>query len=447
VAGEISISNLVGTFDYQQILSLYYQAQSAPIQLLQQQEDALSQKASALNEFQSSIESFYDAFNQLTSTTILENKQVEVSSPEVLQATVVDPLAAVEGSYQITVDQLAANDVWLSQSGVSDLTSAVATTSGQITIEFAGEVVATVDYDADATDSTYPSTLQEIADAINQSQDKVVASVVYDGSNYRLLLSGTETGAGATVSIYESGSGDLLDNLQLGSDYSASHVQTAQDAQIEVYGAVVTSPTNTFSDAIPGLSITVNSVGTSTVTVENDYSPFKEALSNLVSAYNQMVDFINSNAGKDGILSGDNTLYSVRSSILSRLQPLFNLGILGVDKDTGHLSLDDAELSELLESSPQTVEDAVSQLKESLQDYLLFLTGPDGPVESEIESINKNKELIEERIDLLNKMLNDQLETLKQQLIQVQLLQAQMAELQAKIESTFGTATILPTPQ
>ena len=44
-------------------------------------------------------------------------------------------------------------------------------------------------------------------------------------------------------------------------------------------------------------------------------------------------------------------------------------------------------------------------------------------------------------------MLNEQLETLKQQLIQLQLLQAQMAELQAKIESTFGTATIFPTPQ
>ena len=438
MAGEISISNLVGTFDYQQILSLYYQAQSAPVQLLQQQEDALSQKASALNQFQSSIESFYDAFNRLTSTTILENKKVEVSSPEVLQATVVDPLSAVEGSYQITVDQLATNDVWLSQSGVSDLTSPVATTGGQITLEFAGEVVATVDYD----DTT---TLKEVADAINQSQDKVVASVVYDGSNYRLLLSGTQTGADATVSIYESGSGDLLDSLQLGSDYSASHVQTAQDAQIEVYGATITSPTNTFDDAIPGLSITVNSPGTSTVSVESDYSPFKEALSNLISAYNQIVDFINANAGKDGILSGDNTLYSVRSSILSRLQPLFNLGILEVDKDTGHLSIDDAKLSELLENSPQTVEDALTQLKESLQDYLLFLVSPDGPVENEIESINKNKELIEERIELLNKMLNEQLETLKQQLIQVQLLQAQMAELKAKIESTFGTATIFPT--
>jgi len=445
MAGELYISNLAGTFDYQEILALYYQSQIAPVQLLQQQEAELSEKASALEEFQSLIDNFYDAFNSLTSTTLLEEKSVEVSSPEVLQATVIDPLEAVEGSYQVTVSQLAANDVWLSQGGVADLTSAVATTAGQITIEYGGEVVATVDYDADASDSTYPSTLKEIADAINSSQSSVTASVVYDGQNYRLLLSGADTGASSTISIYEAGDGDLLDVLQLGSSYPDSHVQTAQDAQIELYGTAVTSPTNTFKDALPGVEITINSLGTSTVTVKSDYTPFKEALSSLISAYNSIVDFINQKGGKDGVLSGESTLYSVRGGLLSRLQSLFNLGLLDVDKDSGRLSIDEGKLTELLESSPQSLEDAVTQLKDSLQDYLLFLISPDGPVEARIEAIDKSKEQIEDRIDFMNKMINEQVEMLKQQLIQVQLLQAQMEELRAKIAATFGTQVITQT--
>ena len=441
MAGEIFISNLAGSFDYQQILNLYYQSKVAPIQLLQQQKSKISSRISALKDFESKLNSFYDAFNKLTSTTLLEEKKINVSSPEVLSATVVDPLKAVEGNYQVKVNQLAKNDVWLSQAGVSDLSSAVSTSDGQITIKYAGEKVAVIDYDTDTDDSTKPTTLTEIAQAINDAQDKVKASVIYDGSSYRLLLTGKDTGKDSTVSISETGNGDLLEQLQLGDDYSDSHVQSAQDAQIEIYGATITSSTNTFSNAIPGVKITVNSLGTSTVEVSKDYDPFKETLSSLIDAYNSLVDFVKENAGKEGVLSGDNTLYTVRSGILSRLQPLFNLGLLEVDKDTGHLSLDLEKLDSLLEDSPETLKNTVSQLKDSLQDYLLFLVSPDSPVESEIKSLNEQKERVEERIDDLNKMLNEQIEIFKKQLIQVQLLQEQMEQLRAKIASAFGNTT------
>ena len=441
MAGEIFISNLAGSFDYQQILSLYYQSKVAPIQLLQQQESRLDNRISALKDFESKLNSFYDAFNKLTSTTLLEEKKINVSSPEVLSATVVDPSKAVEGNYQVKVNQLAKNDVWLSQAGVSDLSSAVSTSDGQITIKYAGEKVAVIDYDTDTDDSTKPTTLTEIAQAINDAQDKVKASVIYDGSSYRLLLTGKDTGKDSTVSISETGNGDLLEQLQLGDDYSDSHVQSAQDAQIEIYGATITSSTNTFSNAIPGVKLIVNSLGTSTVEVSKDYDPFKETLSSLIDAYNSLVDFVKENAGKEGVLSGDNTLYTIRSGILSRLQPLFNLGLLEVDKDTGHLSLDLEKLDSLLEDSPETLKNTVSQLKDSLQDYLLFLVSPDSPVESEIKSLNEQKERVEERIDDLNKMLNEQIEIFKKQLIQVQLLQEQMEQLRAKIASAFGNTT------
>jgi len=121
MAGELYVSNLIGTFDYQEILSLYYKSQSLPVQLLQQRESVLLERESALKELKQEIDSLYDAFNSLTSTTVLESKRVSVSEPEVLQAEVVDPLKALEGSYQVNVSKLAKNDVWLSLAGVSEL--------------------------------------------------------------------------------------------------------------------------------------------------------------------------------------------------------------------------------------------------------------------------------------------------------------------------------------
>ena len=444
MAGELYISNLAGTFDYQEILNLYYQSQSAPINLLKSQESKLSEKESALKEFNSNIQKFYEAFNSLTSSYELEKKNVSISNPSVLSANVLDPLSAQEGSYTVEVNQLAKNDVWLSQKGVSSLSDPVSTTSGQLTIEYEGQSVAVVDYDEDTSDNAKPSTLTEIANAINSSQDKVVASVIFDGSSYRLLLSGKDTGEKATISIKETGNGDLLDNLELGDNYSESHVQVAQDAKITLFGAEINSSTNTFEDAIPGVKITVNSIGTSVINVQADYSQFRNDLTSLINAYNAIVDFISDKAGKDGVLSGDNTLYTVRSSLLSKIQSLFDLGILSVDKDTGHVNLNTSKLDTLLSQNLTEVKTAVSNLRNSLQDYLVFLTSPEGPINSEIKSLESAKEQIEDRIDFMTKMLNEQLEEFKKQLIQVQLLQTKMEELRAKIASTFGTPTLLP---
>jgi flagellar hook-associated protein 2 len=118
---------------------------------------------------------------------------------------------------------------------------------------------------------------------------------------------------------------------------------------------------------------------------------------------------------------------------------------LSVDKDTGHVTVDSDKLNELLTTDPTAVKDALSQLKDSMQDYLLFLEGPYSPVSTEIKNYNNQVSSIEDQIDFLNKNLKEQMEMLKQQLIQVQLLQAQMEEVKAKLTSVFGTPTLFPT--
>ena len=442
MAGEIYISNL-GGFDYQNILDMYYKANSLPIQLLQSQEKTVDSKIKAYQDFESKIENLYDAFNTLTSVPV-EGKTIDVSDENVLTASVTDESKATPGVYTVDVNQLAKNDVWLSQSGKS-ADEAAATTSGTLQISYAGSVVATIDYDTDTSDSTKPSTLQEIADAINSAQDKVTASLVYDGSSYYLLLMGKDTGANNTVEIQEVGGGDLLDQLQLGDSYSDSHIQTASDAEVTVFGKTLTSPDNTFSQAIPGISFTVKGTGSADIKVSEDTTEFENALQKFIQTYNNIVDFVQNEGGKDGVLSGDTNLQMIRSSILSKLQPLFNLDLLEVDKDTGHLSIKTDQLNSLEQNSPETLESAIQDLKSDLYDYLVYLESPESPVELTINNLNNKKDSIEDQIDLMHKLLQDQLNTLKQQLVQLQLFQQQMAEVRAKLTATFGQISLLPT--
>lgn len=442
MAGEIYISNL-GSFDYQSILNMYYQANSLPIQLLQSQESKIDSEIKAYNDFETKINDFYDAFDSLTSTPV-EGKVLNVVGQDVLAAQITDESAAIPGSYSVTVDQLAKNDIWLSQSGKS-LDEAVATADGTLQISYAGEVVATIDYDTNVDDTSKPSTLQEIVDAINSAQDKVRASLVYDGSSYYLLLTGKDTGANNTIELKEVGDGDLLDQLQLGDNYSDSHVQTASDAEVTVFGKTLTSSTNTFTDAIPGVTFTVESTGTATINIETDTSQFEDALNKFIQAYNDIVDFVQKEGGKDGVLSGDTTLQMIRSAILSRLQPLFNLNLIDVDQDTGHLSIKTDVLSSLEEESPDTLASAINDVKTALYDYLVYLKSPDGPVELSIENLNDRKESLENQIDFMKKLLDEQMENLKNQLIQLQLFQEQMAEVRAKLTATFGQVSLLPT--
>ena len=446
MAGELYISNLAGTFDYQQILDAYYQAQMSSVSFYESQESKLEKKLSAIKQFSSIVDNLYKAFNDLTSSNLLEKKEISVSDENVLTATVTDPLKATEGDVTVYVKQLAKNDVWFSQSGVSDLSSAVATKDGTIQISYAGSVVATIDYDTDTSDSTKPSTLEEIASAINSAQNKVVASVIFDGSNYRLLLSGVDTGSGNVISIDEIGSGDLLDKLQLGSDYTESHVQTAQDAIVSIYGSDINSSSNTFDEAIPGISFTVKEDNASVnISIQKDFQPFKDALNKFINSYNTLVDFVQNEGGKKGNLSGDTTLQIVRSGILTRLQPLFDLGVLSVDKDTGHISIDLSKLSDLLSNSLEDVKGAISELKDSLYDYLVYLKEPSGPIESEESAFLNQKNYLEEQIEDMKKIVKSQVENFRKQLIQVQILQEQMQEIRAKLTSVFGNVSLLPT--
>jgi len=371
MAGEIYLSNLVGNFDYQQMLDSIRALKSQQLYLLQSKEGVIKDKKSAISDYGSLLRDFKSAFDSVTAVGALDKKKVFVSDDTVLDVVINNP-------------------------------HRINTTA------------------ADA--------------GLN-----INASIFYDGSQHRLLIQGKDTGSANTVSISDSG------NLSstLGNFYNA---QTAQNAQISVYGNTVESSTNSFDNVIAGLTINVKSVSTTSVSIniQEDYDPFVEDLKKMIDKYNEIVDFIKNNTGEDGVLSDERTtLQTIRSGIFKRLDPIFQLGIINVDKDTGHISIDETELKNQLLTDRSSVETKIGDLKTQLNDYLVYITGTDGPVKLKEKSYDKQIQNIEDMIQLQSKRIDEEIQTLKRQFVALQQLMAQMEDIRQRIASTFGNVSLL----
>src|SRR6185436_19432299 len=83
------------------------------------------------------------------------------------------------------------------------------------------------------------------------------ATVVYDGSNYRLVLNGNQTGQSNAINI--------TDTSGLGLGVAANTVQAAQDAVVRVDNIQVTSSTNTVTGIIPGVTLRLTGLSTGSV--------------------------------------------------------------------------------------------------------------------------------------------------------------------------------------
>ena len=428
---RVYLSNLAGTFDFNEILDIYKKAQEVYVDVLKDQKDSLEKKLEAINDFTALVFDLSNKFDSLVDSSLLERTKSASSSNEgVLTAQVSDYSKAIEGEVTVEVNQLAKNDVWYSQSGVSNLTTGVAGTGGTIEIKYAGEVVAVVDY-------TTSTNLEEIANSINEQQDKVKASIVYNGSEYHLLLSGADTGAGNTIEITETGGGDLLDVLQIGDSYPDSHYQTAQDAQITVYGDTITSSTNTFENVIPGVKLTVKETGTATVSVKEDFSEVKDTIQSFIDSYNSIVSFVKLETSRTGRLPGETTLSLVQSAILTRMRPLMELGIIDVNDETGLLSLNEESFENVVNENPEEIGNTLKDLKESLYDYLMNLTLPTGAVYSLGNLYQTRINDLEERIEKAEDLISEQLETLRKQLIQAQMIQEELDAVSQRIKAVF----------
>ncbi len=427
MAGEIYLSNLSGQFDYQAILDKYEQLKLEQVNLIQSKELKVQQAKSAFKSYASMLEEFKNSFEAIADGTFFDQKKITVSNEQIASVSVVDDTAVEPTQLDFTVTSLAKNDVWLSQAGVASTSDTVATTDGTLTIQV-GDTSVDVNYTADDTLST-------IVQKINDSDAGVTASVFFDGTNYRLLVSSQNSGTESAISF--SDNGDLLDNLALGDDYADSHVQTAQNAIIDIYGTKVESQNNSFENVIDGVNITVYETSNEPVhiSIEQDKETVAQKIEDLFSLYNSLVDYEKEKSGQDGELSGDFTMHSIRSTIFNTFTPFMEQGLISVDHTNGHISLDGSKLDFLIESEPDALKNMISEVNDSLTPYLDSLFDTDGLINEKDKNYDRQIQKYEDNIDSTVERLNLEMERLKKQFIHLDGLMAQLNDVKLRVAS------------
>lgn len=210
----------------------------------------------------------------------------KVTSSDETAITGTASTSAANGSYSIKVNSLAQAQQ-LASNTFSTPTAVLKT--GTVDIKVGAGATSTI------TINSSNNTLQGLAQAINDANIEVKAAVVGDGTNYRLLLSSTKTGAANTISITNnltSGSGATI-------DLTNQTVQDAADASITIgsgSGALtITNSSNRIDNVITGVTLNLNkadSTKTINLSVGADTTTAVNAVQDFVNAYNEMMDYI-----------------------------------------------------------------------------------------------------------------------------------------------------------
>jgi flagellar hook-associated protein 2 len=279
---------------------------------------SLGSQDTAISSLGTLMSSLSNDISQLTDFQgIMAQKTGSSSDTNVLELTSASS-SATAGTHSVVVTSLATT----SSGYLAPIANASDMISGSITLQ-----VGTTGKPQTITLNTSNDTLTGLAAAINSSGVGVTASVLTDSSGSRLSLVSGTSGADGSI-IVSSNSNPLVDtsNSNAPLDYTASSVVPA-DAVLTVDGvAGLTSPSNTVTNLIPGLTFqllapsakesdgTLESVQ---VVIGNDTTAIESTVNQMVSDYNSLTSAINAQSGND---SSGNSEPLFGSPTLSLLQ-------------------------------------------------------------------------------------------------------------------------------
>ena len=396
----ISSVGIGSGLDVESIITQMVALEKQPIKTLEVKSETINSKISTYGQIKSLVDTLNSAARDLTLDSGFGAVKINSSNSSAVSATMTG--LAAQGSYNVTVDKLAQ-----SQTSASIKLGAKDTMGAAGTMRFvignpgkAGAALKTVNLDIASTD-----TLEGIVAKINGNPDlskSVVASVITDSTGkQQLMVRSRDTGLdnqfnmsigtaadAATVTQADVDAWNALSDtdkkatpfpvigsfkpvdVEDGSNLSKLAVvggitvkQAAQNAEIKLNGVEMEPNTNTFTDTIPGLSISVSAKGESLLSITQDKDATQEKIQKFVDAYNAVNELIAASTKYDqeskaaGVLQGDSSTVSLQNSLRMLTQGIagnatgkFNrLSDIGIQmQQGGALKLDAAKLKEAL---------------------------------------------------------------------------------------------------
>ncbi len=408
----ISSPGLGSGLDVTGIVSQLMAIEQQPLTRLNQKEAQAQAQISAYGSLKGGLSSLQSAMTKLMDAATFQATKSSSSDSDVI--TVSSDTDAVGSSYNITVNRLAQQH----KLGSSEFASS--TTFGGMAGD---ELTLTVGSDSFTLDLSTAMTLSEIQSAINVETNGtgVTAGLITgDSGNQTLVLTSGSSGYDHRVQLSFGGSLDAntFNFSMLNRDASDQLLsgENELDASLTVDGVSVTRASNSVTDVIEGLTLNLQSIGQSNISINQDSSVAKSAVSGFVKAYNDMNDQLStlqgSGASGSVLRNIENQLRGMLNTSLTGLGSFSYISQLGVttNSDTGKLEFDSETFVTAMEGASQSVIDFFGDEDGG------FATKFDGLLEgfvksggtidsiidgsnSRIESIGRSRESLERRLE------------------------------------------------
>lgn len=356
-------------------------AERAPTEnSLNRREARISSDLSGLGLMKGALSTFKGSLSGLDDAGSYATRSANNSNNSALGVNVTND--AQVGSYSIDINGLASSQS-LASAAYGSITDTVGTGTLQIrfgTITGPGFTSFAVNPEKTTQTITVDSsnnTLAGLKDYINAGNYGVTASIINDGTGYRLTLTSDDTGAANALEISVTDTGDANDTDTSGLSalaYNAAaanltETQAAADARFSVNGLAITSATNTITSVIEGVTLTLKETTTSSanLVISESNNQLANSIRDVVDAYNEMIDtlddlsFAPADGAQGGLLVGDASLRNFTSSLrrvitssidglTGSITALSNIGI--TTQLDGKLAIDETRFNEAIAENP-----------------------------------------------------------------------------------------------
>jgi flagellar hook-associated protein 2 len=434
----ISLGGLISGMDTDSVIAKLLDIQKKPISLLQKKEADFKVKLSAYSTLQGSLKSLKIAAGNLDSVLDINSYSAASSNTDLLTASVLNSVAP--GSYSVTVNSLATAHKLTS----GGFTTAEAVGKGTIHLALGSNDPVDIEVASD-------STISDIVKAINAADAGIYASVINDGTNSILTLTGKQAGVANVIKLTVTEDGTDPINLPAGSPsadedttglsrlvYDAGGTtnliqrQGAADSKFSVDGLPITRTTNAISDVISGMTLNLKAADPLqpvTVAVERSDELFTTRLNEFIEAYNGLVDSLKSlqsydpSTKKSGDLFGDSTTRRVQSemqSLVSNSVPGLAAGLsrmtdLGVSTNAdGKLELDASVFNAKLKDNYDDVVKFFTKTDAGAKGFAVrlsdslekMLDSNNGMLAARTKGINGSIRYLDDQIEVLNNRMS-----------------------------------------
>ena len=446
--GSIQFSGLASGLDTHSIIEALLAAERVPVTRLTNQQEKLTAQQGVLSTLKTNLQSLTFSAFEFELPSLFEGVQSVTSSEPSRVAATISSGAGV-GGYQVEVTQLANS---------AQRTFAFTSPAAEDTITIDGR-----EYAIKAGASA-----KEVAAKINaDGKGTVFAAVQGEGT---IVLSSRTTGASAGEFIKVTDAGGTLVEKE-------GTAKEGRNAEYKVDGVAGTSTSNTLTEAIPGVTLTLGaltSAGPVTIAVQppqTNVATIEKQVESFVALYNTTIEEIetqlttkplaNPQSAEEravGSLFGDSTLRdlvaAMRRSMYESIEGLpeemssplalgISTGAATGGKSSqaalqGVLKLDPAKLAKAIQENPEAAKTMMQKWATGFKKTVEAVSGPSGALTTRIEGDSEQVREMKVRIATMNDMIQVRQRALEQTYAQLEAIMSRNSAQSSWLSSQTG---------